>query len=164
MTYGINWSTPMVYYLVEILSLSFCLLDSDIGNPCPVVSPPPVQPLMLGFTSYDTSMYHLGITLFSELMIRFRYLVPLIYFKIFTIFNQSLWCGYPTLYVRQHMALPLSGFAIFLVNNIFATSLWKISDFSLLIFSQSSSNKTGSEELHLIYLHCLLILPFQSIQ
>ena len=32
------------------------------------------------------------------------------------------------------MAVPVSGFALFVENNIFVMSLWKVLDFSLLSF------------------------------
>ena len=39
------------------------------------------------------------------------------------------------------MAVPVFGRAIFVANNIFSASLWNVSDFYLLSFSQFSSNK-----------------------
>ena len=52
-TYGISWLTPTIFDLVEILLLSFCLLDAHISNPYSIFSPPPVCPLILGCTAYD---------------------------------------------------------------------------------------------------------------
>ena len=55
-TDGISWSAPIFFNSVELLVLSFCLIDNNIGNPCPIVSRPPVCPLILGCTKCDPSM------------------------------------------------------------------------------------------------------------
>ena len=99
-TDGISWSTPKNSYSVELLVLSFWFLDTEIGYPCPIVSPPPVSTLILGFTTFDPSMYHLSIPLLYELRIRDTYLVPLTYSNKCTIFVQSLWSGSLHLVVR----------------------------------------------------------------
>ena len=55
-TDDISWSTPKISHSVELLVLSFCLLNTDIGNPRPIVSPHPVCPLILGCTACEPSI------------------------------------------------------------------------------------------------------------
>ena len=38
----ISWYNPIIYESVELLVFTFSLLDTMIGNPLPIVSPPPV--------------------------------------------------------------------------------------------------------------------------
>ncbi len=58
-------SIPTSLLSVELLVFSFCFMELMIGNPVPIVKPPPVCPRMFGCMGNDTSTYQLSIPLES---------------------------------------------------------------------------------------------------
>ncbi len=62
---GIMSLTPTNSLSVELLVFSFCLVEAEIGNPLPMVRPPPVWPRIFGCTAKDASTYHISRPSFS---------------------------------------------------------------------------------------------------
>jgi hypothetical protein len=56
---GIMSSTDTSSDSVELLVLSFCLVEVTMGNPLPIDNPPPVCPLMLGWMVKEPSTHPL---------------------------------------------------------------------------------------------------------
>jgi hypothetical protein len=61
---------------VELLVFSFSFVEVVMGKPCPMDSPPPVWPHILGCTPNNPSTHHLSIPLPAALIMSGRSLVP----------------------------------------------------------------------------------------
>jgi hypothetical protein len=70
-------STPTNSDSVELLVLSFCLVELEIGKPRPMVSPAPVWSHTLGLTANDPSTHHFEIPVPQALRISGNFPVPL---------------------------------------------------------------------------------------
>jgi hypothetical protein len=72
-----NSSAPTISVSVEILVLSFCLVELTMGNPRPKDRPHPECPRMLGWTANDVSTRHFKMPLPLALKISGILRVPL---------------------------------------------------------------------------------------
>ena len=98
---------------------SFCFIELKMGNPLPIDRPPPVVPLMFGCTANDPPIHHFSMPLLFSIRMSVWFLVPLIYFIIWTNLSQSSFSGSLTLVVSNEIVVHVSGMARLLANNIF---------------------------------------------
>jgi hypothetical protein len=121
---GMKLSAPTIYVSVELLVLSFCLVEITMGNPHPKDRPPPECPRMLGWTANDASTHHFKMPLPLALTISSIIQVPLMYLIMWTNLVQSSLSGSRTLIVKNAIAVQVSGLARLVAYNVFATRLW----------------------------------------
>ncbi len=76
-TIGIMSSTPTTSLSVELRVFNFCLVEMTMGNPRPIVNPPPVWLRILGCIANEASTYHINTPLPSALMVKGRSLSTL---------------------------------------------------------------------------------------
>ena len=65
-------STPTDSLSGKLFVFNFRFVDTAMGNPCPIVSPPTVCPPMFGCTANAASMYHIRTQSLSPLNIKER--------------------------------------------------------------------------------------------
>ena len=125
MIIGIMSSTPTNSLSVELLVFSFCLVDVEIGKPLPIVKPPPVCPRIFGCTANEASTYHISNPSLSAPNTKGLTLSFLKYSIRCLSFSQSSLSGALTLVVRNATDRHVSGLALLVTYNIFATMVWK---------------------------------------
>ena len=131
-------SMPTNSLSVKLFVFNFCLVDTEIGKPLPIVNPPPVCPRMFGWTANDASTYHMSIPSLSAPSMRGLSLSPLRYSTKWLSFSQSSMSGDLTLMVRNAMARLISGLALLVTYNAFVPIVWKAAAASLDNYLQSS--------------------------
>jgi hypothetical protein len=123
---GIISSTPTNLLSVELFVFNFCFHEATMGNPRPIVNPPPVWPRMFGCKANEASMYHINSPSFSALRTtRGQSWSPLKYSIRWHNFSQSSVSGALTLVVRNAMLRKVSGLARLVTYRVFATIVWK---------------------------------------
>ena len=104
-------STPTISVSVELQLLSFFLVESAMGKPRPIDSPPPKCPHMLGWTAKDASTHHFKMPLPLELRIRVKARVPVRYHINHTNLYQSSSPSSRILIAKNDMDVKVSGCA-----------------------------------------------------
>jgi hypothetical protein len=120
---GMKSSAPTLSVSVELLVLSFCLVELTMGNPRPRDNPSPGSPRMLGSTANDASTHHFRMPLPLALKISGILQVPMMYLIKWTNLFQLSMPGDRTLVVRNAIAVQVSGLARLVEYNVFATRL-----------------------------------------
>jgi hypothetical protein len=69
-------STETSWDSVELRVFSFCLVEVTMGNPRPIVRPPPVCPRIPGWTAKDPSTHHFKMPVPEALSTRVEFLYP----------------------------------------------------------------------------------------
>ncbi len=110
---------------VELFVFNFCFHEATMGNPWPIVNPPPVWPHMFGCTANEASMYRIHSPSFSALRIRGQSWSPLKYSFRWHNFSQSSVSGALTLVVRNAMFRQVSSLAHLVTYRVFAAIVWK---------------------------------------
>jgi hypothetical protein len=121
---GMESSAPKIFVSVELLVLSFCLLELTMGNPRPKDRPPPECPSMLGWTVNDVSTHHFKMLLPLALKINGIIQLPLMYLIRWTNLVQSSFLGSCTLVAKNAIAVQVSSLAGLVAYTVFATRLW----------------------------------------
>jgi hypothetical protein len=132
-------SAPTISVYVELLVLSFCLVELTMGNPHPKDRPPPDCPLMLGWTANDTSTHLFKIPLPLALTISGIVRVPMMYLIRWNNLVQSSLSGSRTLVIKNAIVVQVSGISRLLTYTVFTTRLRNYTSLFLAIFSQLSS-------------------------
>jgi hypothetical protein len=115
---GIISLTPANLLSVQFFVLNFCFHEATMGNPQPIVNPPPVWPHMFGCTANKASTNHINSPSFSALRTRGQSWSPLKY--------SIRWHNFSlTLVVRNAMFRQVSGLARLVTYRVFATIVWK---------------------------------------
>ena len=130
--------------LIELRVFSFCFVEADIGKPFPIQRPPPERPRIFGWAPYDPYIHHFNTPVLFAPIVKGSFIVPLICFIRCASLDKSSSFGSLTLVVRYEIAGPVSGLALFVTNNIFATMLWNL----LAFFLQSSITVKKLRVLH----------------
>ncbi len=110
---------------VELFVFNFCFHEATMGNPQPIVNPPPVWQCMFGCTANKASTYHINSPSFSALRTRGQSWSPLKYSIRWHNFSQSSVSGALTLLVRNAMFRQVSGLACLVTYRVFGTIVWK---------------------------------------
>ena len=147
-------STPTISAHVEIQVLRFCLVELTTGGPLPMYSPPPLYPLILGWTVNDAYIQHFRITATPVPRMSGIFLVLLSYFIIWANFFQLSVSGSLTLVVRNSSNVQVSGLALFVVYSVLSTRLWIPLSFYVLRLSHylSTLNRFSGAALDLLLL------------
>ena len=140
---GRRSSTATSSVSVELLVLSFCLVELLIKDPSPNDIVDPVCPFASGCTPKDPSIHQLTILRLSMVNLSFKSSVQLIYRRSRFNFFQSSTSLVLTRVQRKATGVWVSGQAHFDPNSNFVTIWWNISEsflFSRIAF-MSTSNK-----------------------
>ncbi len=144
-------STPTSSLSVDLLVFNFCLVELTIGNPLPIVNPPPVWLCILGCTSKEALAYHINTSLPLVLRIRERSQSFLRCCIRWLNFLQSSTSGALTLVGSKNaIAVLTSGLARLLTYKVLATRLWNSIVPSSLSFSASLSTMNKSSGAALV--------------
>jgi hypothetical protein len=106
---GTKSSAPRISVSVELLVLSFCLVELTIGNPRPKDRPPPQCPRMLGWKANDASTHHFKMSLPLALTVSGIARVPMMYLIRWTNLVQISLSAYHTIVVTNAIAVQVSG-------------------------------------------------------
>jgi hypothetical protein len=121
---GMKSSDSTISVSIELLVLSFCLVELTMGNTRPKDRPPPECPRMLGWTANDASTHHLKMPLPLALTISGIVRVPLMYLIRWTELVQSSLSVSSFLIVKSAIVVQVSGLARLMAYKVIATRLW----------------------------------------